>query len=129
MPSSRVLQDDKVYCQVCQQSGQSNSPQSFERLAVFWYSVLALIMQTLPPYGGMAYCVNIQITQNVNEHPRAISEAGDGTRPPRSAAAGGSLFLPALARRLSLFWVILGGWRIPEGLTRAAATGIQRSNF
>ena len=35
--------------------------------------------------------------KRVNEHPWATTEASDGSRPPRSAAASGRLFLPAAA--------------------------------
>ena len=35
--------------------------------------------------------------KRVNEHPWATTEAGDGSRPPRSAAASGRLFWPAAA--------------------------------
>ena len=38
----------------------------------------------------------------VKKHPLASNEASDGKRPPRHAAAAGSLFLPAPATRLSL---------------------------
>ena len=37
--------------------------------------------------------------KRVNEHPWATTEASDGSRPPRSAAASGRLFLPAAVRR------------------------------
>ena len=40
--------------------------------------------------------------KRVNEHPWATVEASDGSRPPRSAAASGRLFLPETGRRLWL---------------------------
>ena len=40
--------------------------------------------------------------KKVNEHPWATTEASDGSRPARSAAASGRLFWPAAARRLRL---------------------------
>ena len=43
-----------------------------------------------------------QAKKRVNEHPRTTTEASDCSRPPRSAAASGRLFLPAAARRLWL---------------------------
>ena len=44
----------------------------------------------------------IKERKRVNEHPWATTEASDGARPPRSAAASGRLFLPAAASRLWL---------------------------
>ena len=43
-----------------------------------------------------------QKSKRVNEHPWATTEASDGLRPPRSAAASGRFFLPAAAERLWL---------------------------
>ena len=40
--------------------------------------------------------------KRVNEHPWATTEASDGARPTRSAAASGRLFSPAAAWRLWL---------------------------
>ena len=41
-------------------------------------------------------------THQVNKHPWATTEASDGSRPPRSAAASSRLFWPAAAWRLWL---------------------------
>ena len=58
-------------------------------------------------YQRTAQCVlgrkiNKKKRKRVNEHPWATTEASDGSRPPRSAAASGRLFLPAAAWRLWL---------------------------
>ena len=65
----------------------------------------------------------IKKRKRVNELPWATIEVSDRSRPPRSAAASGGLFLPAVvgghgSRHL------LDGLTPPPRPTRAAATGI-----
>ena len=60
----------------------------------------------------------------VNEHPWATTEAGDGSRPPRSAAARGRFVLAGSdleAMALGVSWM---GWRHP-----AARHGQQRRGY
>ena len=66
--------------------------------------------------------------QWVKKHPSAINEASEGKRPPRSAAATDTLFLPALATVGGYrSWDLSGGLVQTRSSTLAAATGIQRS--
>ena len=47
-------------------------------------------------YQGTALCVlELKKLKRVNQHPWATTEASDGSRPLRSAAASGRLFWPA----------------------------------
>ena len=61
--------------------------------------------------------------KRVNEHPWATTEASDGSRPPRSAAASDRLFR---RQRLGGYGSrrLLDGLAPPRRPTRAAATGI-----
>ena len=60
-----------------------------------WKSPLSFVSRN-----GVRVSSNIRKHNIVNEHPWATTEASEGSRPPRSAAASGIFFWPAAARRL-----------------------------